>query len=598
MIIGYASLQDSSIQDDFEWSDFSKISGGSNCRTEAVTYGRFAANLLIDPRLPVNRNDYLFIDEERGILVLIDGFIYNQVNAPSTPQLLLKLFLSKGHEFVKDLNGDFAICIYQNSNQSISFFRDHVGIRPLAFSQTDTGVFFSTDPMGLCKALSRNEQADTHYIKNSFLSTGYNYSILPNKRVRHIPPAHYLQIIGSENILSQYWHPEKIRKDQSLSCDQVMSAMEALVTDAIKIRSDHRFKASAHVSGGIDSGVVAALARKEYSEQRNFYGFSWSPKYTLPKELIEFDERLLVEDICKLNDIIPQFIDFTEDDQLLQLKSWRYPSQFVFEHKVVEMAEKNAVNLIFSGWGGDEFISIGHRGIDADLIREFSWRSFLKKHPLSHPKKLAGSLLFNVLFPSAQRSYTRYKADTDTYAYLKKSMGSNRIPKKQRFNFGSRRKVHLQLLQLGHLADRTKDWYVLGQQNGIEYRYPLLDKRIIEFMLTVPSRCLTGGTNYRIILRGIGKDILPEAVLKNMSKDDPILRHFYKKFSSKANKRLLDELDDFRSNPNLAFVDFDLLEDDIKQFNKTGNNLLEEKIWSIVYYLKSAHEFTKGYNIC
>ena len=52
----------------------------------------------------------------------------------------------------------------------------------------------------------------------------------------------------------------------------------------------------------------------------------------------------------------------------------------------------------------------------------------------------------------------------------------------------SRREMHLRLLYDGHLSERTEDWTINGVRSGIEYRYPLLDKRIIEFIMKVPSK--------------------------------------------------------------------------------------------------------------
>ena len=45
----------------------------------------------------------------------------------------------------------------------------------------------------------------------------------------------------------------------------MLSDLTALLTDAVKIRCDGRFRAGAHVTGGLDSGIVSTLARKEYA---------------------------------------------------------------------------------------------------------------------------------------------------------------------------------------------------------------------------------------------------------------------------------------------------------------------------------------------
>jgi asparagine synthase (glutamine-hydrolysing) len=267
----------------------------------------------------------------------------------------------------------------------------------------------------------------------------------------------------------------------------------------------------------------------------------------------------------------------------------------IFEHKTVLAAKERRVNLLFSGWGGDEFISIGNRGVDADLIRQFDWTYFLKKYPIQKPRNLLRALIYSVFFPSIRRTYSKYKTESTIYPYIKKWIGSNLIPKKERFKYNSRRRVHLQLLEMGHLGARTADWYVHGQRNAMAYRYPLLDKRIIEYMLALPSRCLVGNIHYRILLREIGKEVLPEEVLKNTSKDDPIKSKQFYKIANGVKNQLIAEFDDFKNNPDLAFVDFELLEHNLPTILKNIKDQKEEDGADIFYGLKSVHEFTKGY---
>ena len=148
--------------------------------------------------------------------------------------------------------------------------------------------------------------------------------------------------------------------------------------------------------------------------------------------------------------------------------------------------------------------------------------------------------------------------------------------------------MHLFLLKKGHLPERTMVWHLYGKTNGIEYRYPLLDKRIVEYMLKVPSRCLVGGEHYRIILREIGKEVLPENVLKNKSKSDPVNDNFNRYCSKQLFQEIINEFDEIRKIPDLDFIDFDLLEKDLhkKTVQKSG----------MLFNLKLAQILVKKFN--
>jgi phage baseplate assembly protein gpV len=50
--------------------------------------------------------------------------------------------------------------------------------------------------------------------------------------------------------------------------------------------------------------------------------------------------------------------------------------------------------------------------------------------------------------------------------------------------------VQVQRLTMGHLQARMEVWASQGAQDGIEYRYPLLDRRVLEFCLGAPARVL------------------------------------------------------------------------------------------------------------
>jgi asparagine synthase (glutamine-hydrolysing) len=443
--------------------------------------------------------------------------------------------------------------------------------------------------------LFKQEKIDPDYLLNLFMLTGHDYSILPHKAIFRLKPGHYFRLTPFGQEYKPYWFPGNIQTDKNLTSSQVIEELHQILTDAVRVRSDPKLKASGHLSGGLDSGIVATLARKEYPLQNDFYGFSWSPEMEVQPGKVDHDERLFVDKICRLNNIIPVYTNFDFTDYLAFLSDWRHRSELLTERKTVEAAAARGVNLIFSGWGGDEFISCAGRGIDPDLIRSFDWSYFLRKYPPRKFRKFFSALLFNALFPSAGSSFSKYKTSEELYCYIAKRAGNNLIPHNERFRYISRRNVHMQLLKRNHLAARAADWYVLGQRNGIEYRYPLLDKRIVEYMLKVPSRCMVDGDKNRIILRELGKGLLPEEVLNHKSKADPVLSYLFQSFVGSAKEQFINEFEIYRNNPDLDFVDFDLIRRNLPGILASDQKKNKNNDPSIFYYLKSAHEFTKGY---
>ncbi len=479
-------------------------------------------------RLPYTNKDYFYSDPEKGILVLLSGSVYNaadfeiredQAKAESHPELIARLFLQRGPEFVRDLNGDFSIYLEVAPKKEAYLYRDHAGISPLAFAEDDGSLYFSTDPTGLACYFSGESEIDDEYLMDSFKYIDLRRT--PVKKVKKLLPGHFLHYTDGRIRITRYWDPGKIRCDRSLTHDRMLGELKALLINAVHIRCDNRFTAGAHVSGGIDSGIIAALARQEYSGQEKFCGFSWSPADYISGNT-EQDERTLVRLFCKEKNIAPVFSDL-DAVNLLSDTSVNYTGRVYFsENRVVRQAQDRGVNLIFSGWGGDEYISTADRGIETDLLRSFKFREFLARNPVRPFRRFAKYLLTYVVYPYfgiLPRPVRVFLEEKSRYLYKPFRKSDRRALKYFHF-FRSRRQLHLRLFELYHIQDRCESWAVSGFWHGIEYRYPLLDKRIIEYMVSVPSELLCKTDYYRPLLREISGDILPGEVRFNWSKTD------------------------------------------------------------------------------
>ena len=77
------------------------------------------------------------------------------------------------------------------------------------------------------------------------------------------------------------------------------------------------------------------------------------------------------------------------------------------------------------------------------------------------------------------------------------------------------------LLQSAHLSARMEGWAASGARRGIEYRYPLLDRRVLEFALGLPPEQYRRGRWSRWLMRHAMRSVLPPEVCRHLDKDDP-----------------------------------------------------------------------------
>lgn len=565
--------------------------------------GCFNGGFCLQSRLPDRPEDMYYVDDTNDIMVLLSGSVYNRNELSGCtdnskpgcdPEMIAGLFLREGHAFVKKLNGDFVIFILRCSMKEAWLFRDHLGICPVGWVKQGGTLSFSTDVINLCRHYGGDSPIDAEFLLRFFKYVDYRRT--PYQKVKKLAPGHFLKFSKAGIEITKYWEPAKIRTDRSLSYDMMISDLKELVHDAVRIRCDSRFTAGAHTSSGLDSGVVAALARKEYSYQPEFRGFSWSPGEFEATD-IKYDEREIVRRFCMEAGIEPEFLRSGTDEYVEFTKRFYYNLGYYSEDEVSDRASLLGVNLIFSGWGGDEFISTGHSGIDLDLLRGFRIRTFLGRLLSGSPGRSIRHFLFFVVYPALRildpKAKRAFKRDA---RYIREPFKHSepQVISSAYFHH-SRRQMHLNVLRFYNIPERCESWYRMGFVKGVKYRYPLLDKRIVEYMLRVPSKLLCRNHWFRPLLREIGLGLIPEEIRLNKSKNDPIFYAFMVEAIKKAALSVMDEVTCWRSNPDLHFVDFDLFIRDIELFRNCTAALDEKILSSSLVNLKAINEFTKEY---
>jgi asparagine synthase (glutamine-hydrolysing) len=152
------------------------------------------------------------------------------------------------------------------------------------------------------------------------------------------------------------------------------------------------------------------------------------------------------------------------------------------------------------------------------------------------------------------------------------------------------------MLRFYHLQARCESWALMGFSKGIEYRYPLLDRRIIEYMLTVPTLLLCRTAHFRPLLREIGEGIIPDEVRWQWEKRDPVYRRWMDDHFRMAAERYMNEVDHWRSDRDLSFADLDLLVADIQRFRVNTESVNGKALFRAIVYFKAIHGFTKEYH--
>lgn len=565
---------------------------------------RMQGGVILHPAFETDPSEYIFISNEEQVLVLVSGYFFNRDELLAlvdrgpgemfNPELAYQLFRLKGKYFTNTINGDFTIILYMPESGVLLLYRDHLGIRPLSWYAGFGSFWFSSDGTVLCKTLCNGKKIDREYLQR-YLENGdtVNLNLLPRREVKKLLPGTFLELRqDGKPVITKYWVPEKIKEKTTLDFKTAKEDLTELVKDAVFIRSDSRLKAAAHLSGGLDSGIVAAFARLNYNHQLSFKGFSWSPPYH-EVSFVKGDERKLVDETGKASHIEPVYLKLDMQDVVKFYSNCKLPGKSVHETALRKAVREENITLLFSGWGGDEFISLNNRGVDSDLFFNLQWKLFFRRNPFYHPLSSFKLVIRRVLLPAVGLDLTLIR-ESDS-PYLKKRRPFYRTRLSPLYKWKSRRDVHLALLSFYHLSERAEQWFLDGYSEGVEYRYPLLDKRIIEYMLTVPSMLLYRSGYSRLMLREVCEDILPASVAWSKNKSNPAMFEKTKRVCREMYEETVNQLEEFKRNPDFDFVNFSALEKDIavKPDFREAELIPEHAVFILM--LKQLHAFTQEY---
>jgi len=574
-----------------------------------VSYGQLSGIFLFDNNLPHDPEDFTYLDSEDEIMVLMTGSIYNidelaknldfNNSSVKNPEIVLMLFKRYGIRFVDLLNGDFTIFLYDKKGQAY-LFRDHLGIRPVSYLLDDDAFWFSSDSLALCKVFYGSDRISEEFLIQFLLPYDSRITnLLPSDKVKKLAPGH---LVTAEGSIRRFWNPSDIRENKKLTFNIIIQDLKKLVSNSVLLRADSRFKASAHLSGGLDSGLTAVLAKQNYCDQKKFYGISWTPPGIGPDRL-SYNENDLVENLCKSFGIDSLYSNIDNRDYIRFTANWRLLLQFFHEEKIRETLDSEEANLIFSGWGGDEFISYSDDGVDTDLLLKLKWIALIKKYKNRGWSAVIKRIMTRAVLPVIYPDYFIKKNHKNNFKkYL---IGNKRIKlNNSLYSWKSRKDAHLKLLYYGHIAERTEDWCINGYRHGIEYRYPLLDKRIVEYMLQIPSDIFYDETRSRVIMREICKDILPEKIVEHKYKNDPVLTAHVKKCTREAANYYLSSLDQCMEIEELSFINFEALGSEVQKIlNSQNSNENDDALFQLqrvihlsgfikYYHSKSEKHFT------
>ena len=513
-------------------------------------------------------------------------------------QLLLLAYKKWGTASACQLLGDFAFSIWDASKERLFCCRDHAGARPFYyFHQQGKQFLFASDLLALIAHSSVPQVINLPYLKAQLLTRGgqfSHHSLTFYHNICKLPPATFLIADRDGLQLHRYWQPgqaaERCYKNES----DYVEELRLLLQEAVECRLRGVQKAGAHLSGGLDSSSLALLAHRTMQRGGgSFTGFSWAPPFTL-LPLMKEDERELVTAVCQAENIAHCYTTLTEDNLLAYLQrdiTLQPTITLQMELSASREAASRGISTMLSGWGGDELLAFNGRGYFADLYRRGRWLTLQRE--LTMQQKLHGGEVWKnwivrgifPLLPNRVLQLLRpdqYPPVPSLPHCLKPDFARAladieplyRNPLEEKPGV---RTMQIALFEHGHLSYRMESWAAHGATLGMSYVYPLLDKRLVEFALSIPDSLFFKDGWKRYLYRTAMAGILPDSVRWNKTKYDTAMATQLRQVNTSAKERVRALLLSHADNP---FVDISrLLEamDQIDAYAPDERTILQQR---------------------
>jgi len=189
-----------------------------------------------------------------------------EVRGDSDTAVLLSALGYWGIDALSKLRGMFAFAWWR-SDGSVLLARDRAGKKPLYYTHARGDTYFASEIKALRRVPTLVFDIDPASISH-YLSLGYVPSPgTAYRQVSELPPGHSLLMTGGQNSTpSPYWQLP-IGPRQSVKPVEAVEAVEERLEEAVRIRLRADVPVGAFLSGGIDSGLITAMAARHASGQ-------------------------------------------------------------------------------------------------------------------------------------------------------------------------------------------------------------------------------------------------------------------------------------------------------------------------------------------
>jgi asparagine synthase (glutamine-hydrolysing) len=437
-------------------------------------------------------------------------------------EIVAALWNQHGAQCLPMLQGMFAFAIWDEALQSLLLVRDRVGARTLYYSTSGNPCWIAPRLQSIKAKLSTSIDliALRDYLCCAFV---------PGNRtmwegIREVRPGTIVRLPSNE--VTTYWQLEERITNAQQPLDWHARRLRGLLDEVIAESLPRGESVGCYLSGGLDSSLVAALAKKHHSHPVHTYSIHFGS--ATPNEL-EFSS--LVAAHCQTKH---QIIEITPSQmwdlhaEAMSLLDDPIGDPLTVPNLILGRMAKQSVNVILNGEGGDPCFG-GPKNQPMLLTNLYQ-----SADPASAPDLVAAYLAsYQKCSPDLPRLLRReiWNAVKNIPSVFEPELlGAGSYLNRLMF-------INTKYKGADHILTKVSN---LTRACGLEGRSPLFDQRVVEASLTIPPEYKLSGAIEKAVLKAAVQDVLPEVILQRPKSGMMVpVQYWFRKLWPKQSRALL-----------------------------------------------------------
>ena len=423
--------------------------------------------------------------------------------ALSDQELILTAYLKWGRACPTHLIGDYAFCVFDEGQNRVFCARDHMGIRPFYYHLADDRFVCAASPVPILETEGVPVRIKRKWIADYISHLSMSFDETPFQDIHKLPPAHSISITSETASFQQYFTLGEEPPLHFADSREYVDAYREKLETAVKCRINSACPVGSELSGGIDSSTVTAFGARLFDQPlSNFHAFAFANSEMEPQYILSVSQAFGLPHTHVMAGDPEEGGRGTER----ALAILGYPEEHgngSFHAPFYDLARQFNIRTLLSGFGGDEFGTTIHGNlVPMALMLQKRYRDLYQRLPgnaITRMLRLAKlwakkTKTKNFSLPEyAPRFLNAYQSRWPDQIVREELVHQYKIKARYfdeaRFDAGytDLKKFTLEKRWQPFVPTRTAECSLMAAATKIEYAWPLLDIRLVNLFLQIPS---------------------------------------------------------------------------------------------------------------